>query len=241
MKMIKILTVASCVLLSSSVFAKKNTQIRDNDYDSGAYESEGNIIVKIRGGGILTSGQNTKLPSPTNSSAVKNEKFVKNGIILENANTLFFTDNIATELSVGISSYNSSISAPNSIYQNYGDRNKSSQLKKTRFIGFPITLTMQYHIAPFGGIRPYIGTGYNFTYFSSKSQSYKTNPSHGMAIQAGTDIVMTDDSVVNIDIRKFYGTSKITYKAGFLNMPNNVSSKVKLNPLTISVGIGFKI
>lgn len=240
MKITKILTMAFCVLFSMNAYAKNNNP-KANDYDSGAYEAEGRIIVKIRGAGIIAKGTYNNLPASTNSPAVKNDKLVKSGFAIENANTLFFTDNIAAELGVGMLSYNNSTTAINSIYKNYGNSSSNPSVKKSRLMGFPLTFTMQYHIAPFGGIRPYIGAGYNFTYFTSKSQAYKISPSHGLAFQLGTDIVMTDDSLVNIDIKQYYGTSKITYKSGFLNQANNLSAKVKMNPITFAIGVGFKI
>lgn len=240
MKIIKILSLASCIFLSMNVFAASNTP-KANDYDSGAYEAEGRIIVKIRGGGVMTKSSYKGLPTPTNSPAVKNEKFVGSGMSIENANTMFFTDNIAAELAVGVMAYKNSSGVVNSIYKNYGNPGATPSVNKSRLMGFPLTFTMQYHIAPFGGIRPYIGAGYNFTYFTSKTQAYKISPSHGMALQFGTDIVMTDDSVVNIDIKQYYGSSKVTYKSSFLNRPKNVSGKVKMNPITFSLGVGFKI
>lgn len=235
MKIVKFLSLASCVLLSMNVAAQ------NNDYDSGAYEAEGRIIVKLRGAGVRAQGTHQNLPAATNNPSVKNNKLVKSGMAIENANTLFFTDNIAAELAVGMLSYNNSTSAINGIYKNYGNPAASPSVNKSRLIGFPLTFTMQYHIAPFGGIRPYIGAGYNYTYFTSKSRAYKISASHGLALQLGTDVVMTDDSVVNIDIKQYYGTSKITYKSSFLNKANNVSGKVKMNPITMSLGIGFKI
>lgn len=241
MKVLKIFVTTCFLFFSINSLAAKNDSLKSNDYNSGAYDSEGRILVKIRGFGMALNGAHKNLPSKTNSTAAPNSKFAKNGFGIENANTLFFTDNIAAELALGIAQYNVSTTAINNIYNNYGNIGYLPVTKKRSLIGIPITFSLQYHIAPFGGIRPYLGAGYNYTYFTSQSSEYKVNSSHGVAIQLGTDIVMTDDTVVNFDVKKYYSSSKVVYKRAFLNTTKDLSCKVRLDPIVVSVGIGFKI
>lgn len=276
----------------------------DNDYDSGAYESGGNLLVKIRGCGIITEGDLKSLPSaetrPTYNpnAAVNAKKALKNGYGIENANTLFFSDHFATELSVGLSAYAVPRTGLQKIYNNYATGTVGSQTttvtttatgavvtgpttiprnnntvpdvnpvvtadapiadqtttvayvsnslpsyssKRHLLIGIPLNLTLQYHIAPYGAIRPYIGIGGNFTYFTSKSKEYIVRSAYGLVFQAGVDVVLTDDTLISIDAKFVKLSPKIKYKSSFLNGADGVSSKMKMDPFVISAGIGFKI
>ncbi|MBP7189870.1 MAG: OmpW family protein [Rickettsiaceae bacterium] len=311
----------SLALLAFAACSNTIASSIDDDYDSDAYESGGNLIVKIRGCAIITEGDLKSLPSTTRSNinpAPANAPFnynpnqhvnikngLKNGYGIENANTLFFTDHFATELSIGLSAYILPQSALQTIYNNYangtpgnittttvtnaaavggaavpiltttnirqninndqanpgapvpavdasgnpatqtnvttGPYLPSYNTKRHLLMGIPLNLTLQYHIAPYGAIRPYVGIGGNFTYFTSKAKEYTVKPAYGMVLQAGVDIVMTDDTVISIDARYTKLAPKIRFKSSFLNGAEAVSSKMKMDPFVISAGIGFKL
>lgn len=237
--------------LSTSSFASK-TSNADNDYGSKAYEADGNILVKFRGFGIITKGKPGSLPTPTstrkdtdgttdvNRTTSNISSLAKNGYGIENANTLFFSDHFASELSIGLAAYIFPRSGLNAIYNNYGATVTTPSTKKHLLMGIPLNLTLQYHIAPFGAIRPYVGAGYNYTYFTSKASEYKITPGQGMVLQAGVDIVMTDDTLISFDVKRISLSPKVTYKSSFLGA-SSVSTKVKMDPIIISLGMGFKL
>jgi len=88
----------------------------------------------------------------------------------------------------------------------------------------PPTLSLQYHFTPESGVRPYVGIGLNYTWFSSEDtkgalerDSLKLDDSWGVAGQLGVDIDVAPNWFVNADFRYI-----------------DISSDAKLN----GVGIG---
>lgn len=236
---------AAMVVLSlstSSLAAKKDVDddYNANDYDSAYYENEGRIMFKIRGAGILSNAKQKKLPAPTSirgkASPQGNSSFITNGYGIETAAVIFFGDNLGAELSTGINMYKTSATAVGQVGHNYS--NTAVQGKRKNIYGIPLNFTLQWHFAPFGAIRPYVGGGYNGTYFIAKAKEYKIKSTTGPIIQAGVDFVMTDDTVLSLDVKKVFISPRVTYKASFVR--SAISSKVPINPLIISAGIGWK-
>ena len=116
--------------------------------------------------------------------------------------------------------------------------------KKHEIYYVPAAATVQYHIAPFGAIRPYVGGGYSGSFMFSRSKAIKVDHGHGAVIQAGIDFVSKDDTMFTFDIKQFFTKSKVTLKKGFLDPNNanaaNIGSTATWNPLVVSAGIGFK-
>jgi outer membrane protein W len=75
---------------------------------------------------------------------------------------------------------------------------------------------------------------------STQAKQFKIRNGYGAVLQAGVDFIGKDDTVINFDVRQFFLKSRINYKSNFLNTRSDVSSKIKLNPVLISVGVGFK-
>ncbi len=206
----------------------------NDDYDIDYVEEEGRLLFKIRGHGIYTHGKQKNLPPPiaTNPSAVGS--LIQNGFGADTATAIFFNDNIATELSLGFSLLRTKNSTIKSVLNNYNYTNDIGKRKDIYMI--PLTVTGQYHIAPFGAIRPYVGGGYHGAYLFTKSKQIKIKNGHGLVVQAGVDFVAKDDTLITLDLRQYLLNTKVTYKNA-----NNATSKIKLNPLLISAGIGFKL
>ena len=212
----------------------------NNDYDADYYEDEGALLFKIRG--FYVNSPAKVKTAPINGTE-KPGDLVQNGFGFDTATTYFFTDNIATELSLGLGMLRTKASALNKASIAYGNGSGSTG-KKNDIIWVPLAATLQYHIAPFGAIRPYIGGGYHGSYLYTRSKAIKVRPGHGAVLQAGVDFMAKDDTFITFDIRQYFLKSKMTFKKGFL-FPNNaaasdVSSKVGYNPLVISLGVGFK-
>ena len=113
----------------------------------------------------------------------------------------------------------------------------------------PPTLTLQYHFAPDGPIRPYVGAGLNYTIFYSEDASSgleaavgKTKvhmkDSFGWAAQAGVDIDITPKVFLNLDVKyiDIDTTARLaTTAAGVQKV------KVSLDPLVFGVGVGMRL
>ena len=106
----------------------------------------------------------------------------------------------------------------------------------------PPTLLAQYHFTNFGGFKPYVGVGINYTNFSSVNfdpavqaalnPSIKRN-SWGAALQVGFDIPLTKQLSLNFDVKKVYIKTDVysgDVKAGTF----------KVDPVLVGVGLGYR-
>ena len=234
MNFIKNILVTSILLLTSTVFA--------NDYDANYYEDEGALLFKIRGFYINSTAKPKNLPTSA-TNAEKPGSLIENGYGFDTATTFFFTDNIAAELSLGLSLLKTKNSALKKASTAFGD-GTGNVGKKNDIFFVPLAATLQYHVAPFGAVRPYVGGGYHGAYMYTRSKAIKVAPGHGAVLQAGIDFIAKDDTLFTLDVRQYFLKSKVTFKKGFLfpNNPNasDIGSKVTWNPLVISFGFGFK-
>jgi len=111
----------------------------------------------------------------------------------------------------------------------------------------PPTLTLQYHFAPEGKVRPYLGVGVNYsTFYSTKATpslnaalgatTVKLKDSFGYALQAGVDVPVGKNVFVNLDIKYIDMKTTATLTSGATVR----TSRVKIDPIVAGVGIGFK-
>lgn len=209
-----------------------------SEYKNDYYEDEGDLLFKIRGFYLNTSAKLTKLPASVSGSP-KPKSFAQNGYGADTAITYFFTKNIATELSLGFDMIKVKSSALKAAANSFGN-GQGNPGKNNEIYHIPASATIQYHVAPFGAIRPYIGGGYHGAFMHTRSKAIKVKSGHGAVLQAGIDFVSKDDTIFTFDVRQFFLKSKTTFKTDFLNAPS-VDSTVDWNPLVVSVGIGFKL
>lgn len=238
MRIFKTLVVASLVAVSSSAFAAKSVDKKSNDYYASYYDDEGSLLFKIRGFYAHTDSKMTNLPTP-NAGASKPSRLAQSGYGFDTAMTIFVTDNIAAEVSLGLGFYKTRSSALASVANAYGTSDGTTG-KRNQIFMVPVAFTAQYHIAPFGGIRPYVGGGLHGTYMYTRSKAMKVNSGFGPVLQAGVDFLAKDDTLFTLDVKQYLLKSKATFKRGFLGTTQDVKSKIAWNPLVISFGIGFK-
>ena len=105
------------------------------------------------------------------------------------------------------------------------------------FKHLPPTLTLQYHFTPEKTFSPYIGAGINYTRISSVNLLGGTadleSSSVGPALQAGIDYKINNKWSLNLDVKKIYIRSDVNTSAGTI-------SQVKIDPLLIGVGVGYR-
>lgn len=218
---------------------------KDLNYDEEekAYQDWGSFTFKTRIFGILSRGKLSSFSSkPSASDTRKILPLLKSGYGLETAVVKNFTPNFATEISFGFQSLQIKNLALANISHNYEGGNVSSKRKSLYLL--PLNITMQYHIAPYGAIRPYIGGGYCGSYVFTKNNSFKMNNIHGPVLQAGFDIVSKDDTLINLDIKQhLFFPTKIKYASSLTKEgAPRLSSKIKkLTPFIFSLGVGFKM
>ena len=234
----KILNALTIVCLSTTTFA--GSAFAGDDYDSNYYKEEGSILFKVRGAAIATKGKFKNLPAvpARNAPGEKVPGLVSNGYGIDASASVFFTRHIAAELGLGLHDYKTSASSVNAISANYAVTPTNN--KKRNIYAVPMSLIFQYHIAPFGAIRPYVGAGYQYTWMLSKAQQFTIESGMGYALQVGVDFAMTDDTVLSFDVKRYQLNPKVKFKKSFLGTVNDMSTKVKINPIIISFGMGWK-
>jgi outer membrane protein len=112
----------------------------------------------------------------------------------------------------------------------------------------PPTLTLQYHFAPEGGFRPYVGAGLNYTFFYKERASggleaavgptdVTLSNSFGWALQAGADIPLNSSLFLNFDIK--YIDMDTTARL-FTTAAGRQEVNVDINPIVVGFGIGMR-
>lgn len=113
----------------------------------------------------------------------------------------------------------------------------------------PPTLTAQYHFAPEGSVRPYVGAGVNYTIFYSENTtnglenaigptSVSLSDSWGWALQAGVDIDLNENVFLNFDVKYIDIDTIATLRNGAIGTQR---VDIDLDPFVFGIGIGFRL
>ena len=102
----------------------------------------------------------------------------------------------------------------------------------------PPTLTVQYHFTDLGlgGFKPYVGAGVNYTRFSNVDLPAGLDidrNSFGGALQIGTDYMIDKNWSVNLDVKKVWIRTDLSQNGTTLG-------KIKVDPVLVGVGVGYK-
>lgn len=223
------------------------TFAKSYDYSSNMYEEEGRILIKSQ---IFYSHLLNKTPElPTKAASMKNVILAENlpllsaGFGLNGAAALFFSDNFATELSIGFLGYKIQADALNNIHQNFKSQNFSlkdqTQDSNLYWFHLPINLALQFHVAPFGAFRPYIGLGYHYDFNLTLCDYVKFSNLHGVSVQIGADIVSKDDSILGLDLKWHpMNSSQVEYMPSLVGN-SNTKAEFKLPSLIFGLTLGY--
>ncbi|MFL9839770.1 OmpW family protein [Sphingomonas sp. ST-64] len=197
-----------------------------------AFAKEGDVLIRAR----------AILVAPTESSGPVEPAFpasavgVSDSVMPEVDFTYMLTDRIGAELILATTKHDA---------QGRGALSGFDELASTWVL--PPTLTLQYHLAPEGKVRPYVGAGINYTIFYSTKASpaletaigattVKMDDSFGYALQAGVDIDLTEKVFLNLDVKYIdIDTTARLNTGGAIN-----SARVSIDPIVAGVGIGFR-
>ena len=116
----------------------------------------------------------------------------------------------------------------------YHWKNQKDEDKDDLYI-IPAYGVAKFCLAPYGGINPYIGLGGHATYIYSSQQHNEMG--FGTLLQGGIDFIGNDNTIYNFDIKKYFGSNDVTYGKNIAGQSTFTST---INPLIISIGIGFK-
>jgi outer membrane protein len=105
------------------------------------------------------------------------------------------------------------------------------------FKHLPPTLLLQYHFVPDAPLKPYVGAGVNYTTMSKVNllggAASLEHDSVGLALQAGADYAIDKKWSLNFDLKKVRIRSDV-YIGGAK------ASRVKVDPLMLGVGVGYR-
>ena len=159
---------------------------------------------------------------PVGGVGAANRLTVSNKTIPELDISYFFTPNIAAELIL--------------TYPQKHDVSLDGT-KIGTFKHLPPTLTVQYHFMPASQISPYLGAGINYTNISSANllsgAADLEHKSFGLAFQAGVDYKIDKHWSINLDVKKVQIRSDV-----FIGGAK--ASAVKIDPLLVGVGVGYR-
>ncbi len=105
------------------------------------------------------------------------------------------------------------------------------------FKHLPPTLLAQYHFLAGEQFSPYVGAGINYTHLSKVNllggKGGLDRSSVGLALQAGIDVAIDKQWSINLDIKKVQIRSDVTLSGARI-------SDVKVDPLLVGVGVGYR-
>jgi outer membrane protein len=191
-----------------------------------AQATEGPWMMRIRAVDIKPIEKSDAIPA---LGLPSDDIFVEDRWIPEVDFTYFFTKNIAAELIL--------------TYPQQMDVKSKAAGKLGKFDALPPTLTLQYHFAPEGTFRPYVGAGINYTRISSVNlgvvdsltggKTTLSDNSVGAALQIGFDYKIGNNSYINVDLKKVFIEADVKVNGAKV-------SKVTLDPLLVGIGWGFR-
>jgi outer membrane protein len=104
----------------------------------------------------------------------------------------------------------------------------------------PVTFNLQYHFTDLGAWKPYVGAGFNYTYFyendlGNNAGASVNNDSWGGALQAGFDYQFQRNWYFNADVKYLWINNDVR-----LNATGGDISSLDIDPWLFGVGIRYR-
>jgi outer membrane protein len=180
----------------------------------------GDVQLRLRGVGVI--------PDPSakilvGGSAIGGVTKITDSMIPEADISYFLTDHLAVEAIAAVTKH----SVSNSVAGAIGTVSL-----------LPPTVTAQYHFAPEGWIRPYLGAGINYTVFydaRSPLPNIHYRNTFGWALQAGADFPIEGQPYfLNVDAKKLFLNTSLKAADGA------VRAHADINPWLVGAGVGVR-
>jgi outer membrane protein len=220
------------------------TKVKSSEY---FFENSSKIILKGFFNVDFSDGNLTNFAPPTlNLSNLSS--LIKMGVGLNFSGLIFLNNYIAIGATAGLNYFKSNKSTLNIISQNYNINNlgtnssdsttntTNSTITYGAIYQVPLGLIAQLHITPFGAIRPYIGLGYSYNILLTDSTLFTLSNKFGVIAQVGVDLLMENGAIYSIQLEKSFLKSTINYDASI----GGATSNININPLSLSLGVGFQ-
>lgn len=185
-------------------------------------KAKGDIVLNVRLTEVAPDAGNPILTSAGAATGLKAD--VNNDIKPTIGLSYFLTDKLALEVIAGTTQHTVKAVGPGT----------DVTVHKTWVL--PPVVSLQYHPLPGARFSPYVGAGLNYMlFYSGKDRNGFTvdlDDGFGYALQAGADIPLNATYNLNLDVKKVWFDTDAKINGGALK------SKVKLDPLVVSVGFG---
>lgn len=183
-----------------------------------AVAQESPWLVRVRAVHLNTADKS----DPVGGVGASDRLTVSNKTIPEFDVSYFFTPNLAAELV---------LTYPQK-HDVYLDGTNIGTFKH-----LPPSLLLQYHFTPDAPLKPYVGAGINYTTLSKvrllNGQASLEHDSVGLVLQAGVDYAIDKQWSLNFDVKKAQIRSDVMIGGA-------KASRVKVDPLMIGVGVGYR-
>jgi len=198
------------------------------------FAEQGDVLIRVRAINVMPNEDSSSiLPSFPGEDVSVNNSFMPEVDI-----TYMATDHIGFELIAATTKHHASGKT--------GTTGTLGRLASTWVL--PPTLTAQYHFAPEGKVRPYIGAGVNYTLFYSEDASnalegavgptrVSMDDSFSWAAQAGVDIELSERVFLNLDVKYIDIDTTATFNT---TAAGTQSVNISLDPIVVGVGLGMK-
>ena len=105
----------------------------------------------------------------------------------------------------------------------------------------PVTFALQYHFTDLGAWKPYVGGGFNYTYFyendlGNNAGASVNNDSWGGALQVGVDYQFQRNWYFNADVKYLWINNDVRLN----NFNNGNISSLDINPWMFGVGVRYR-
>lgn len=185
-------------------------------------KAKGDIVLNVRLTDVAPDAGNPILTAAGAATGLKAD--VKDDIKPTIGLSYFLTDKLAVEVIAGTTQHTVKAVGPGT----------DAVVHKTWVL--PPVVSLQYHPLPGARFSPYVGAGLNYMlFYSGKDKNGFTvdlDNGFGYALQAGADIPINAAYSLNLDVKKIWFDTDAKINGGAL------TSKVKLDPLVVSVGFG---
>ena len=218
-------------LLASSAYANSHSY----------YQNEGELLFKMKG---FYTHLDTKPKFDSNITNTGNPgDVISVAYGAEGSVSYFFNANFATELSAGIGYMNIKKSEINKVATAIGGSLAGAMDNKDMLM-LPFGVLVQYHVAPYGAIRPFIGAGYSAIWLNTRSDNISISSTYGPVIQIGVNFVAKNDTFFTIEAKQYFMDTRLKFERKLFDPAtesiDSTKSTLKFNPLVISMGIGYK-
>ena len=199
--------------------------------------------VKVRGNMSTAESKDRSFSLPNSNLVKTGHKLFGNGYGADIAGNYFIHNNISLEASVALTSYklsNDFGTVVNSAANQFSTTNLSYKESKKRAYLIPFSLIAQYQIMPSEQISPYIGAGVHYTVVQGSSSIAKVDNFAGFVAQAGFDLWDKEQIAFNVNANKYWGTTKVSHHSVLDASGAPLQSKIKIDPLVLSAGVGWR-